>query len=112
MNRKPVVSFVASIASVWLISTMAIHFCVLARLRPSRRVMRSPSNSPIFCRLRKGTVVKRPRPSMGLRLTTIGTGHFTLALVEWWPLGMLGNQQYCGGYHLSALGGMYKIACG
>lgn len=76
MNRNPVVFFAASMDFPLLTSTMAIHFCVLARLRPSRCEMRSPSYSPIFCRVRNVILVNKPRPSIALGLTSIGTGQF------------------------------------
>jgi len=76
MNRNPEVSLAPSIDFPLFTSTMAIHFWALARFRPSRRVMRSPSYSPIFCRCRNGTLVNKPRPSMVLAFTSIGTGHF------------------------------------
>lgn len=78
MNRNPVVSAAPSIDFPLFTSTMAIHFWILARLRPSRCVMRSPSYSPIFCLDRNDTLVNRPRPSMPLGLTSIGTGHLVL----------------------------------
>ena len=86
MNRNPVVSPAPSIDFPLFTSTMAIHFWIFARLRPSRCVMRSPSYSPIFCLGRNVTLVNKPRPSMALGLTSIGTGHLILqveALLVW-----------------------------
>ncbi len=53
---------VPSRATVSLTSTMAIRFAPFERFLASRMEMRSPLNSPIFFRARKGESVNNPLP--------------------------------------------------
>lgn len=73
MNRDPVVSLSTSIDFPLCPSRMANHFWVLA---PFSLRIEFPFVLADFCRGRKMTLEDKPRPSMTLGFTSIGTGHF------------------------------------